>query len=99
MSEPLPLRPEVEVLTPARFTPWPDGSRQRSQELWSTVGGRNASATHQLLQAETPDAPVPAAATIRTWASEEDWGAAADVELEATRGRTVRSLQAGWLTA
>lgn len=100
MSDPLPLRPDVEVLTPpARFAPWPDAIRQRCQELWSTVGGRNCAAVHQLLQAELPGAPVPAAATIRTWASEEDWGAAADVELEATRGRTVRSLQSGWLTA
>lgn len=100
MSAPEPIRPDIAVISPpARFVAWPDEMKQRAQDLWSTVGGRNASATHQLLQAEMPDSAVPAAATIRSWASEEDWSSAADMELESTRGRTVRSLQAGWLTA
>ncbi|MCA9878175.1 MAG: hypothetical protein KC442_10345 [Thermomicrobiales bacterium] len=98
MSTPEPIRPAVDVIAkPALFTPWPDTVKQRAQDLWSTVAGRNASATQQLLQAEAPEASVPHAGTIRRWADDEQWHIAADHALESTRGRTVRELQAGWL--
>lgn len=101
MSVPEPIRPEVEVLTkPARFTSWPPEIYDRAKALWSTYAGRNAAATERLLQAEVEEgSPVPAAVTIRRWATDDRWHMAADHDLETTRGQTVRQLQVGWLTA
>ena len=100
MNESQAIRADVEVVTaPARFTAWPDDMKQRAQDFWSTVGGRNCSTVHQLLQAESPDLPVPTASTICRWKDAEAWHIAADELLESTRDRTLRELKVGWLTA
>lgn len=100
MSELQTLRPEVEVISPPeRFSPWPDDVKQHAQDVWSTVGGRNCTTVHQLLQAESPDTAVPTASTICRWKDTEAWHIAADELLESTRDRTLRELKVGWLTA
>jgi hypothetical protein len=101
MSVPEPIRPEVQVVhKPALFTSWPPEIYERAKAFWSTYDGRNASATERMLQAEVDaGAPVPAAVTIRRWATTDHWHLEADHELETTRGQTVRQLQVGWLTA
>jgi hypothetical protein len=95
---PTPLR-EMNSSAPARFESWPSGMYQRTFELWSTVGARNAAATERLLALEAEGAATPAASTVRRWAIADGWDAQADADLERTRGRTLRQLQAGWLGA
>jgi hypothetical protein len=95
----VPRHPAPAQEPPSRFAAWPDDTYHRVKELWSSVAGRNASAVERLLAAESEGAAVPAASTIRRWASDDDWDIAADAHLEQTRGRTLRHLQAGWLAA
>ena len=42
---------------------------------------------------------IPAAATIRTWAREDDWASWADGQLQRTHGKTLKQLQRSWLQA
>jgi hypothetical protein len=99
LPAPTPLR-EAPPATPARFTAWPADVYDRAREIWSTVGARNAAVVERLLAAEVGDGvAVPAASTIRRWASDDAWDVAADADLERTRGRTLRRLQARWLGA
>jgi hypothetical protein len=74
-----------------------DDTRERCYELWSTLGGRDSARTTRLLAAETENAPVPAAASIRRWSAAEAWTARADADLERSHGRTLYELQVGWL--
>src|SRR5215207_6084525 len=82
---------------PARFEPWPDETRERSYEVWSTLGGRDSGRTGRLLNAEADGAAIPTASTIRRWAAAEAWAAKADVDLERSQGRSVFELQVAWL--
>ena len=85
---------------PARFEAWPDDVKERCKELWSSIGNRNASRVEWLYGREVAEGvAIPAAATIRTWAREECWGAWADADLAESHGRTLRELRTGWLAA
>lgn len=84
----------------ARFQPWPEDVKERCKELWGSIGNRNAGRVEWLYAREVPEGvSIPAAATIRTWAREECWGAWADASLAESHGRTLRDLQTGWLAA
>jgi hypothetical protein len=96
---PTPLHGMIPSV-PDRFASWDDGTRERAREIWSTVGGRNAAVAERLLAAETAEGTMaPTASTIRRWSRADAWDAAADADLENTRGRTLRQLQVGWLAA
>jgi hypothetical protein len=82
---------------PARFASWAPDIQQRSYEIWSTLGNRNASRTETLLAREADGASVPAGCTIRRWASAGAWARRADADLETSRGKTLHELQVGWL--
>jgi hypothetical protein len=82
---------------PERFEPWPDETRERCYELWSTLGGRDSARTERLLTTELGGVPVPTASSIRRWVLDEAWAARADADLKRSHGRTLYELQVGWL--
>ena len=98
LPAPTPLR-EAPSRPPARFAAWPDDIYAAAR---TSSGPPSAAATPP---SRTPagrgggGAAVPAACTIRRWAADDAWDVAADADLEQTRGRTLRQLQAGWLAA
>jgi hypothetical protein len=85
---------------PLRFEPWPDHVKTRAFEFWSTIAVGSAPRVEHLLAQEAGDGvAVPAASTIRTWAAAEGWAAQRDADRAQTHGRTLRGLQAGFLSA
>lgn len=83
-----------------RFEPWPDDIKERCRELWATIANRDATRTEYLLSQELPESTaIPSSVTIREWARENAWAAWADADLDASAGRTLRQLRAGWLRA
>jgi hypothetical protein len=83
---------------PARFESWAPDIVQRSYEIWSTLGNRNASRTEMLLAREADEGTsIPASSTIRKWASAGAWASRADADLETAHGKTLHELQVGWL--
>ena len=85
---------------PATFAAWPEDTRQRCYELWSTMAAGSAPRTEQLFAQEVgAGVAVPAASTIRMWALREGWGSRAEAQLQQTQGRTLRQLQATSLVA
>jgi hypothetical protein len=70
--------------------------KTRAFVLWATVGGRSATATRRLLEAEADEGQaVPTDRTIRTWAAADGWAAQADGLWGdvATRGKTLHDLK------
>jgi hypothetical protein len=85
---------------PLRFEAWPDDTRRRAYELWSSIAVGSAPRTEHLLAQEAGEGvAVPAASTIRAWAASEGWPAQRDEDRAQTHGRTLRELQAGFLSA
>jgi hypothetical protein len=85
---------------PERFAAWPEDTRERAFELWSTAAVGSAPRTEYLLAQEVGEGvAIPAASTIRRWASEDGWAEHRDRNLEKTQGRTLRQLQATSLAA
>jgi hypothetical protein len=103
----IPSSPDAELILipapsgqPARFERWDDAVVERSYQLWSSIGARNAGRTVLLLARELgEDAPLPTPSTIRRWAVDFAWAAKADADLERSHGRTIYELQVGWLAA
>jgi hypothetical protein len=100
MSEQLVVLPASPQTAPARFEAWPDDTKTRAFELWSTFGLGSATRTEQLLAKESGEGvAVPAASTIRMWAAEEGWAAARNADLERSQGRSLRQMQASTMVA
>jgi hypothetical protein len=94
------LTPAPVVERPARFEAWPDDIKTRAFEFWSTVAVCSAPRTESLLAQESGEGvAVPAASTIRRWATEDGWAAQRDQTLDQTQRRTFRQLQATSLMA
>jgi hypothetical protein len=85
---------------PERFAPFPGDLKVRAFELWSTVAVGSAPRTEFLLAQEAgAGVAIPAASTIRRWASDDGWAEHRDRTLAQTQGRTLRQLQATALAA
>jgi hypothetical protein len=85
---------------PLRFEAWPDDTRHRAFELWSSIAVGSAPRVEHLLAQEAGEGvAVPAASTIRAWAAADGWAAQRDADRAQTHGRTLRGLQAGFLSA
>ena len=99
-SHALAVVPRPPDTRPARFEAWPEDVKDRCRELWSSLGNRNASRVEWLYAREVPeDVAIPAAATIRRWAHDDDWEGWANGEVQRTRGKTLHQLQITWLRA
>src|ERR671917_369034 len=93
-----PAKPVTGTIVPLpSLVPAPPEIVERAYELWSTVGGRNASATRRLLEAEAEDGDaVPTDRAIRKWAKEHGWHERADLQLRETAGNTDYELGVKW---
>jgi hypothetical protein len=93
-----PAKPMTGTVVPLpSLVPAPPEILERAYALWSTVGGRNATATRRLLEAEAEDGDaVPTDRAIRKWATEHGWHERADLHLRETAGRTVFELGVKW---
>jgi hypothetical protein len=70
---------------------------ERAYVLWSTVAGRNASATRRLLIEEAEDGDMlPTEQAIRRWAKHHAWDVRADMQIRDTKDVTAYQLGVKW---